>query len=84
MSEITFEQMEKFLKGIGFVETHREHQQVGFLHEDSDTLVIIQNSDTGRIRELDLNSVIFRLDYNGLVNEQVLNQLRSGRLPLAS
>ena len=84
-SEITFDGLREFLCRIGFDEPARIGGSLAFHHHKSDTIIVLSIPQDGRsVGPADLLSVMMRLENQGLVEHRILDQFRSGKLPLAS
>jgi hypothetical protein len=84
-SEITFESLKHFLLKVGFEQTSSRKNALALHHRESDTIVaLLIPADGKTVRPADLTSVVFRLEYQGLVGESALHSLRAGKLPVAS
>lgn len=58
---------------------------LAFHHRDSGTIIVLSIPRDGRsVRPADLLSVLIRLENQGLVDDSVLDQFKSGKLPMAS
>lgn len=83
--KITFEGLQQFLRRIGFGQPAKVHNSLAFHHRESGTIIVLSIPTNGRsVRSADLLSVLMRLETEGLVDDSVLNQFKSGNLPMAS
>lgn len=84
-NEITFDGLQQFLVQVGFDHSAKINGSLAFHHRESGTLIVLSIPEDGRsVRSADLMSVLMRLESQGLVDDSVLEQFRSGRLPMAS
>ena len=84
-NEISFKGLQDFLRDIGFDQSIKINNSLAFHHRESGTIITLSIPVDGRtVRSADLLSLAMRLEAQGLVPELVLNQIRSGKLPLAS
>lgn len=83
--EITFDGLQQFLCRIGFDQPAKMDSSLAFHHRDSGTIIVLSIPRDGRsVRPADLLSVLIRLENQGLVDDSVLDQFKSGKLPMAS
>ena len=84
-NEITFDGLQQFLRHVGFDQSAKIDNSLAFHHHESGTIIVLSIPKDGRsVRSADLLSVLMRLETQGLVNDSVLEQFKSGRLPMAS
>jgi len=84
-NEISFGGLQDFLRDIGFDQSVKINNSLAFHHRQSGTIITLSIPADGRtVRPADLLSVAMRLEAQGLVGESVLNQIKSGKLPMAS
>jgi hypothetical protein len=84
-NEITFDGLRRFLVQVGFDQSAKISGSLAFHHHESRTIVVLSIPEDGRsVRSADLISVVMRLETQGLVDDSVLEHIRSGRLPMAS
>lgn len=84
-SEITFSGVTQFLRHVGFDQPVKVNGTLAFQHADTGTLVILSIPQDGQaVRTSDLMSMLIRLEKDQLVDDTVLHQFKSGRLPMAS
>lgn len=84
-NELTFEGLKRFLCQIGFGPPAKIKHSLAFYHPRTETMIVLSVPKDGRsLRPADLLSVLMRLEADGLANEAMLEQFRSGHLPLAS
>jgi hypothetical protein len=84
-NNLTFEGLKRFLFSIGFNQHARTDQALAFHHGESGTLFMLSIPSDGRtVRPADLLSLSIRLERQGIVSDSVLNEIKSGKLPLAS
>ena len=84
-NEITFNGLQRFLRHVGFDQPAKISGSLAFHHHDSETIIVLSIPKDGRsVRSADLMSVLMRLETQGLVDDSVLEQFKSGRLPTAS
>ena len=83
-NEITFDGVTHFLRLVGFDQPVRVNGTLAFQHDDAGTLVILSIPQDGlSVRTSDLLSMLIRLEKDQLVDDETLEQFKSGRLPLA-
>lgn len=84
-NEITFDGLQRFLVQVGFDQSAKINGSLAFHHHESGTIVVLSIPEDGRsVRSADLMSVLMRLETRGLVDDSVLEEFKSGRLPMAS
>lgn len=82
---IGFEQLIRYLASIGFEQRPPRDNSVALHHAPTGTMLLLIVPQTGdEVRPADFLSVLTRLEYQGIVDEAALNELRGGRVPLAS
>jgi len=83
--EITFEGLQQFLRRAGFDQPAQIDNSLAFHHHESETIIVLSIPKDGQsVRSADLLSVLMRLETQGLVDDSVLEQFKSGKLPMAS
>jgi hypothetical protein len=85
-AKITFARLRSYLISLGFAETEARLPGTRTLyHRASKTLLVFTEMPAGEpVRPADFLSVLVRLEYQGLVSDAALDELRQGRLPKAS
>lgn len=84
-SEVTFVGLQQFLSDTGFDQSATINNVLAFHHRATGTIVTLSIPADGKtVRSADLLSIAMRLENQGLVDHSVLQQFRSGRLPVAS
>jgi hypothetical protein len=82
---ITFDRLLVFLRSIGFDQPAKVNNSLAFHHRESGTIIMLSIPPDGRsVRSADLLSVMMRLESDGLVDDSVLKQFKSGNLQIAS
>lgn len=83
--ELTFDRLQQFLRRLGFQQPAKLKQSLAFHHPQSGTIIALSIPSDGRtIRPADLTSVLMRLEAAALVDHDELQQMKSGKLPMAS
>jgi hypothetical protein len=83
--EITFDGLREYLRSLGFRRLESMERAIALYHDEAGALLVLSIPQDGRtVRPADRTSVLTRLEYFGLVDEQALNEFRSGRLPIPS
>lgn len=84
--KIPFRRLWRYLLSLGFEETEAKVAGTKVLyHRSSKTVLVFTEMPPGDpVRPADYLSVLVRLEYQGLVSEDALDELRQGRLPKAS
>ncbi len=83
--ELTFDGLRRLLLKLGFSEPKTIRNCLALEHPASGTIIVLTiPADARTVRPADLLSVWVRLEANGLASEAVIDQLKIGRLPLAS
>ena len=81
-NEITFDGLGEFLSRIGFDQRAEIGNSLAFQHHKSGTIIVLSVPSDGRsVRSADLLSVVMRLENEGLVPDEVLEQFKAGKLP---
>ena len=84
--KITFAQLRRYLLALGFEELAAAVPGTKTMyHRSSKTLLVFTATPPSEpVRPADILSVLVRLEYQGLVSDEALDELRKGRLPKAS
>jgi len=83
--EITYEGMQQFLRRVGFEQPVKIDCSLAFHHQETGTIVMLSIPEDGRlVRPADLLSIVTRLETLGLVGDSELEQIKTGKLPMAS
>ena len=84
-NEIDFDGLQDFLREIGFDQSVKINNSLAFHHRESGAIITLTVPTDGRtVRPADLLSISMRLEAQGLASETVLDQIKSGKLPVAS
>lgn len=84
-NKIDFDGLQRFLINIGFKKFGQVRNTLAFQHPESGTIVTLAIPNDGHtVRPADLLSILVRLECEGLVDESIMDQLRIGKLPMAS
>jgi len=84
-NEITFEGLQRFLRRVGFDQSAKIENSLAFHHHESGTMIVLSIPEDGRtVRSADLLSLLMRLETQGLADDSILEQFKSGKLPMAS
>ena len=84
-NEIEFDRLQDFLREIGFDQSVKINNSLAFHHRESGTIITLSIPKDGRtVRSADLLSIAMRLEAQGLATESVLDQIKSGKLLVAS
>ncbi len=84
-NEIAFDALQDYLREIGFDQSIKINNSLAFHRRESGTIITLSIPADGRtVRSADLLSIAMRLEAEGIVGESVLDQIKSGKLPMAS
>lgn len=84
-NEVAFDALQDFLRENGFDQSVKINNSLVFHHRKSGTIITLSIPADGRtVRSADLLSIAMRLEAEGIVGESVLDQIKSGELPMAS